>query len=53
MQSNRFCLSWSTASPPLPHRRDLDVAVADQLDQRAALHVVVFDDEQASSSCGR
>ncbi len=27
-------------------RGDLDVAIANQLDQRVALHVVVFDDQQ-------
>ena len=46
MQSNGCCPSWSSASWPVPTAVICDVAIANQLDQRVALHVVVFDDQQ-------
>ena len=48
MQSKRFGCSCSSASSVDPTADDLDVvAAADQLDDRAALGLVVLDQQQA------
>ena len=46
MQSNGCCSELIERFLAGADRGDLDVAIADQLDQRVALHVVVFDDQQ-------